>query len=348
VTTESADPAARPAPSEPAPPVRGVVRLAPLTASMARGRASVPGALDPRLRSAPKYLAPPPLPRPPDGPRRPRSLGSLERLELWSGRRPDAGPDPSAPAPAPNDSVSVNEKAHPAEDARPDGARATPDAAPRRSRAGRIAVPLAAALLAGFVGATGYLMIREPSATDDVGRWTGTPPAVAKSDAAPYAVDAGAPDPFRTTAPALTGVPTRLKVPAVGIDTPLESLAIGADGELVPPTDFGRAGWYADGTRPGDTGPAVIAGHVDSKRGPAVFYDLREITEGDRIEVVRGGSTVRFTVVSTAWYPKNEFPTDEVYGPTPDRQLRLITCGGVFDQSLRSYRDNLVVYAVAG
>jgi len=87
---------------------------------------------------------------------------------------------------------------------------------------------------------------------------------------------------------------------------------------------------------------------VDSKRGPAVFYKLRELTKGDRIEVVRGGQTVRFTVTSTAWYPKSKFPTDEVYGPTPDRQLRLITCGGVFDRSLRSYKDNLVVYAVAG
>jgi hypothetical protein len=70
--------------------------------------------------------------------------------------------------------------------------------------------------------------------------------------------------------------------------------------------------------------------------------------EGDKIEVVRGGKTVRFTVVSTAWYPKAKFPTEQVYGPTPDRQLRLITCGGVFDHTLRSYKDNLVVYAVAG
>ena len=85
-----------------------------------------------------------------------------------------------------------------------------------------------------------------------------------------------------------------------------------------------------------------------SKSGPAIFYRLRELTVGDRIEVVRGGVVVRFTVVRGAWYPKTQFPTDEVYGPTPDRQLRLITCGGVFDHRLRSYKDNLVVYAVAG
>jgi LPXTG-site transpeptidase (sortase) family protein len=137
-------------------------------------------------------------------------------------------------------------------------------------------------------------------------------------------------------------------VTAIGIDTALESLHLGKNGALTPPRNFARAGWYADGTAPGDQGPAVIAGHVDSKRGPAAFYRLRELEAGDRIEVVRGGETVRFTVVSTAWYPKTTFPTDEVYGPTPDRQLRLITCGGVFDHRLRSYKDNLVVYAVAG
>src|SRR4029453_726301 len=120
------------------------------------------------------------------------------------------------------------------------------------------------------------------------------------------------------------------------------------DGALTPPKNFAKAGWYADGTRPGDVGPAVIAGHVDSKRGPAVFYKLRELQAGDLIAVPRGGKTVRFRVVSTAWYPKKSFPTTQVYGPTPDRQLRLITCGGVFDHTLRSYKENLVVYAVAG
>ena len=81
---------------------------------------------------------------------------------------------------------------------------------------------------------------------------------------------------------------TRLRVPAIGVDTALESLRLGADGELVPPHDFGRAGWYAGGTAPGDVGPAVIAGHVDSRSGPAVFFKLREVGTGDTIEVTRG------------------------------------------------------------
>jgi hypothetical protein len=230
-------------------------------------------------------------------------------------------PDPSEPRPAPN-----------------------PNVRPPRRRRLRLLAPLAAGLLAAAVAATTYLMVdRRPGRDDDVGRWGGT-----AAEAAPFAVPSGpTADPFGTTAPALRGVPTRLKVKAIGVDTALETLRLGDDGELTPPKDFDKAGWYADGTRPGDVGPAVIAGHVDSKRGPAVFYRLRELEAGDRIDVVRGGRTVRFTVTSTAWYPKKKFPTDQVYGPTPDRQLRLITCGGVFDRSLRSYRDNLVVYAVA-
>jgi hypothetical protein len=187
-------------------------------------------------------------------------------------------------------------------------------------------------------------MVRQPRGAEGLGRWGGTPSA-APSTAPPSEDLAGA---FRTVPSDLSGPPTRLRVRAIGVDTPLETLKLGTDGELQPPRTNDRAGWYADGTAPGDVGPAVLAGHVDSKRGPAVFYRLRELTAGDTIEVSRGGRTVTFTVTATAWYPKKAFPTEEVYGPTPDRQLRLITCGGVFDRTLRSYRDNLVVYAVAG
>lgn len=231
-----------------------------------------------------------------------------------------------------------------------------PDVEPKSNRltkpGKRAILPIVAALVAAFVGGTSYLIVEDSPVAGDVGRWSGAQPAATPSavDAAPFAVSTGGDgaDPFGTRGSALTGVPTRLKVAAIDIDTRLETLRLAPDGTLIPPRDFGRAGWYAAGTRPGDIGPAVIAGHVDSKRGPAVFYDLRKLTKGDTIEVMRGGKTVRFIVTSTAWYPKTRFPTTQVYGPTPDRQLRLITCGGVFDRSLRSYRDNLVVYAVAG
>jgi LPXTG-site transpeptidase (sortase) family protein len=220
---------------------------------------------------------------------------------------------------------------------------------PRRLKKGAL-LPVIAGVVAAFVAGTGYLAVRERPVTDELGRWTGTPSASAPSDEAPFAVpaDGSNPDPFAAFNPTYSGTPTRLRVKAIGVDTPLETLHLGPDGALTPPKDFAKAGVYAGGTLPGDTGPAVIAGHVDSKRGPAVFYKLREMQKGDRVDVDRGGQTISFTVTATAWYPKNKFPTDRVYGPTPDRQLRLITCGGVFDHSLRSYKDNLVVYAVAG
>jgi Sortase domain len=212
----------------------------------------------------------------------------------------------------------------------------------------RAALPAASAAVAALVAATTYVMLAGGAArTDpDLGRW-GASPAATRPPAIEGAGNAGRPpgDPFGSAATHAQGLPERVRVPAIGLDSPLERLHLNAKGALMPPGRFDRAGWYADGTAPGDVGPAVIAGHVDSKAGPAVFHRLRELAGGDRIEVVRGGTVLRFTVTRIAWYPKNSFPTEEVYGPTPDRQLRLITCGGVFDRSLRSYRDNLVVYA---
>jgi hypothetical protein len=140
--------------------------------------------------------------------------------------------------------------------------------------------------------------------------------------------------------------PVRVRMPSIGVDSALARLGLDASGALVPPADFAEAGWFAAGTAPGDVGPAVLAGHVDSRTGPAVFYRLREIGVGDEVLVDRAdGTTVRFAVTALGRYPKAAFPTAEVYGPTPDAQLRLITCGGDFDRDARSYRDNVVVYA---
>jgi hypothetical protein len=219
-------------------------------------------------------------------------------------------------------------------------APAVPEKPAKRKRG--LLLPLVVGAAAAVAAGAGYLAVTDrPAGEEGPGRWAAIPAS---------ATDARRPagDPFGSAVAAPTGPPTRLRIAAIGVDTSLETLRLGGDGALEPPKSFGRAGWYADGTAPGDNGPAVLAGHVDSKAGPAIFYRLRELTAGDPIEVTRGGQTVKFTVVRTAWYPKAKFPTDQVYGPTPDRQLRLITCGGVFDRSLRSYKDNLVVYAVAG
>jgi len=142
------------------------------------------------------------------------------------------------------------------------------------------------------------------------------------------------------------GPPTRLLVPRIGVDSSLVPLGLDKGGKLEAPTVYDKAGWYRGGPSPGDVGPAVLAGHVDSKAGPAVFFRLHELKVGDKIEVRRGKDAVTFTVTGVTRHPKDAFPTAAVYGPTPGPELRLVTCGGVFDRLRNSYRDNVVVFAV--
>ncbi len=176
------------------------------------------------------------------------------------------------------------------------------------------------------------------------GARAGGPPAPSPTRAA--APPATTPLPVPSAGPADTAPPTRLRIPAIGVDSPLELLHLDAHGALSAPT-FPHAGWYADGPAPGDVGPAVIAGHVDSTSGPAVFYRLGQLRPGDPVQVRRGDRWLAFKVVEVRRYPKNAFPTADVYGPTPDPRLRLITCSGAFDTTRHSYVDNTVVYAVA-
>jgi sortase (surface protein transpeptidase) len=140
--------------------------------------------------------------------------------------------------------------------------------------------------------------------------------------------------------------PTQLRIPSLGVRTALVPLGLDRAGALQVPDDPATAGWYVEGVVPGDVGPAVIAGHVDSATGPAVFYRLAGLRPGAAVEVVRSdGRTARFRVTEVARYPKTGFPTDRVYGPVPGPSLRLITCGGRYDRARRSYSDNVVVYA---
>jgi sortase (surface protein transpeptidase) len=141
-------------------------------------------------------------------------------------------------------------------------------------------------------------------------------------------------------------LPVRLQIPAIDVSTPLVKLGRLPDGSLEVPKDWDTAGWYDKGPRPGQPGPAVILGHVDSKTGPAVFYRLRALQPRDIIRVsLADGRILIFRVQRLERYPKDEFPTQAVYFPTLDRELRLITCGGEFDFAAGSYRDNIVVYA---
>ena len=140
--------------------------------------------------------------------------------------------------------------------------------------------------------------------------------------------------------------PARIDIPAVGIATDLVPLGFNADGSMQVPKRFAEAGWFADGPNPGETGPAVIAGHVDSTRGPAVFYRLKDLQAGNDIVVTRvDGPIATFRVARVETYEKQAFPTTAVFGPTPNAELRLVTCGGDFDWSKHSYKSNVVVYA---
>jgi sortase (surface protein transpeptidase) len=140
--------------------------------------------------------------------------------------------------------------------------------------------------------------------------------------------------------------PVRVEIPAIGVSSPLVRLGLERDGTMQVPGDFQVAGWFTGGPQPGQLGPAVIAGHVDSRTGPAVFYRLRDLRPGDQIRVVRADRrVVRFKVDSLASYAKQSLPDDAVYGATTSPALRLITCAGTFDRSSRSYRENLVVSA---
>jgi sortase (surface protein transpeptidase) len=140
--------------------------------------------------------------------------------------------------------------------------------------------------------------------------------------------------------------PVHLTIPAIGVSAAVVRLGLKRDGTLQVPGDYGVTGWFTGGPAPGETGPAVIAGHIDSRSGPAVFHRLRELRPGQEITVGRAdGSSVRFAVDGVAQYPKRAFPAAAVFGPSPDPLLRLITCGGSFDRSQRSYRDNVVVTA---
>ena len=143
-----------------------------------------------------------------------------------------------------------------------------------------------------------------------------------------------------------TPVPVGVEIPRIGVVSSLDRLGRAPDGTVQEPARWAVAGWYAPGTRPGDPGSAVILGHVDSKGGPAVFSRLRQLRRGDQIKIGRAdGSAVRFIVQRTEQYPKDRFPTDEVYYPTLTPTLRLVTCGGDFDAAAGHYRSNVIVFA---
>jgi hypothetical protein len=141
-------------------------------------------------------------------------------------------------------------------------------------------------------------------------------------------------------------LPLFLIIPAIGVRTKLIRLGTTSAGALQVPTTTKVAGWYTASPRPGAIGSSIIAGHVDSYLGPGVFFRLHDLRPGDRAFVLRSNGTFAvFQITQVHEYLKAKFPTESVYGPAPYAGLRIITCGGTFDYSTRSYLSNVVVYA---
>lgn len=141
--------------------------------------------------------------------------------------------------------------------------------------------------------------------------------------------------------------PERIIIPTIGVDAPVGGLSLAGPAPEVP-TNFDDAGWYTQTVRPGDLGPAVIAGHIDSKTGPAVFFKLDQLAQGDLIQIQGDqGDDRSFEVIDSGQYLKEQLP-DEVFAfGQREPELRLITCGGVFDRESGHYQDNYVIYAQA-
>ncbi|GAA2065099.1 hypothetical protein GCM10009839_90880 [Catenulispora yoronensis] len=142
-------------------------------------------------------------------------------------------------------------------------------------------------------------------------------------------------------------VPTRLLIPDIGVDTPVMSLGLAADGTVqVPPIkQASPAGWYQGSPTPGQTGPSVLLGHVTvGQYGDGVFKKLDQLRPGARVLVrLADGATAEFVVDRVRTVAKDNFPSDEVYGNVDRPELRLITCGGA--HTADGYTDNVVVFA---
>lgn len=211
----------------------------------------------------------------------------------------------------------------------------------RRSVGGLAVLLVLAGIVVLVVGIRGQRHAPQPS-----------PAAASTSAPATVAASTGtaAPGSAAPQGPVLPkSTPTHLTIPAIGVSSSLLELGLNEDRTVqVPPlSKDSKAGWYTGSPTPGQLGPSLLLGHVDSAEyGPGVFFKLGALHKGDTVDVTRADSTVAvFRIDRVAAFPKNHFPTLEVYGDTANAQLRLITCGGKFDFSARSYESNIVVFA---
>ncbi|MET7868342.1 class F sortase [Streptomyces cyaneofuscatus] len=216
--------------------------------------------------------------------------------------------------------------------------RAPGEEPPRRSswrRRAPLAAIAALLLTGGLLLALGTTR-QQPAPPPVAGK--GAPPTAAPHSSTPST------EPRTTALP--PSRPVSITIPSLKVSSDLEQLGLGKNRAMETPKDPAKAGWYRPGTTPGAIGPSVIAGHVTWDGVPAVFFELTELEPGDRVDVRRAdGTTAVFTVDRTATYPKDDFPTVEVYRNLDHAGLRLITCGGAFSEKDSRYADNVVVYA---
>lgn len=185
---------------------------------------------------------------------------------------------------------------------------------------------------------TGLALVRNGSGEFDVG-----PPQPASAAAR----DSRLPGSQVKAAPLPYAVPDRVRIPSIQVDAPVMPVGLDADGWVgaPPPQDPNLAGWFTGAVSPGEKGTAVVVGHVDNQQGPAVFYGLGALKQGNRVEIARkDGKTAVFEVYGIEVFEKNNFPGDRVYGSKGTPELRVITCGGGFSKQ-NGYDGNVVAFA---
>lgn len=144
--------------------------------------------------------------------------------------------------------------------------------------------------------------------------------------------------------------PTRIVIPAINVDAPVDSVGVDDQGRVAVPTDVSRAGWYKWGPAPGNAaGSAMITAHVDGvDQGPGAFFNLGQLNVGDLVQVERSDrSTLTYRVIARESFNKKSAPLDEVFARSGPHRLTLVTCGGPFDPQTLVYTDNIIVTAVA-
>lgn len=183
-----------------------------------------------------------------------------------------------------------------------------------------------------------------------------TPPPRPEAAAAGHVAPSSAPTPptirqahrrLRSPTATVLGAspPVEIRIPSIAVQSHIVELGQNADGTVAVPSSFQDVGWYKYGVTPGQNGPAVFLGHVDSTSGPGIFYRVGALHPGDHVLVTRqDGRTATYTITAVRAYPKSAFPTIDVYGNTAVPTIRLVTCGGTFDSASGHYRSNIIAY----